>query len=170
MLSTRVRPPFQVVLIAVFQFLKAGFLLFVAGYLLVAPESLPHSAEFSQVLTIAAHGKDLTGILVPAFGFYLIYIGVALLLLRKRTRRNLAISSVITICVSLDRLGIFGDTSLTSQFDRETLYILILTDLAVYIYLAFHPEINRTFNRGGVAPATVRLAPSTESSSHQTYS
>jgi hypothetical protein len=170
MSSPRVRPPFQIVLIAGFQFLKAGFLLVVAGYLLLAPDSLPHSTEFSQFLAIAAHGKDLSGILVPAFGFYLLYIGIALLLLRKRTRRNLAISSVITICCSLDRLGIFGDTNLTSQFDRETLYIIILLDLAVYLYLAFHPHITRTFNGRPVNPASVRLAPSTESSSHQTYS
>jgi hypothetical protein len=142
----RVHPPFQIVLIAAFQFIKAGFLLCAAGILLFSPESLGQSDTFSQLLLIAAHGKTLSGYLVPAFGFYLLYIGFSLLRMRKKTQRNLAISSVITICGSLQRLGVFGESTLTSQFDRQTLYILILLDLAVYIYLAFHPEITGSFD------------------------
>jgi hypothetical protein len=132
-------------LIAGFQFMKAAFLIIVAGFLWLAPDALPNSAAFSQLLVIAAHGKDLSGYLVPVFACYVIYVGVGLLKLRPSIRKNLALSSAITICVSLQRLGVFGDTDMTNQFDRQTLYILILLDLAIYIYLAFHPEIIRCF-------------------------
>ena len=143
----RVDRPFAVILIASFQFAKAAFLLTVAAFLWLAPDALPHSHAFTEMLFIAAHGRDLSGVLVPIFGVYVVYIGVCLLRLRPRTRRNVAISSAITVAVSLQRLGLFGESTMTSHFDREALYILILLDLAVYIYLAFHPEIARSFKR-----------------------
>ena len=145
MYRRKLRRPPQVVVIALFQFAKAACLLTVFAWLWISPDSLPNSAAFNQVLFVAAHGKSLTGILVPVFGLYMIYVGVGLLNLRRRFRRNLAISSAITIGVSLQRLGLFGETTVTNSWDRETLYILILLDFAVYIYLAFHPEIARTF-------------------------
>ena len=80
-------------------------------------------------------------------GFYLIYVGIQLLRLRPSTRRNLAISSAITIVLSLQRLGVFGETDMRSNVDHEALYIVILCDATIYIYLAFHPEILRTFKR-----------------------
>jgi hypothetical protein len=144
----KVERPFQVVLIAMLQFAKGGFLLVAAAFLKFSPNSLPHPEAFSQMLYIAARGKELNGILVPAFGLYLIYIGIQLLRLRRATRRNLAISSALTIALSLQRLGIFGESNMTSHFDRQTLYIIILLDLTVYIYLTFHPEITKAFNQG----------------------
>ncbi len=142
-----VERPFAVILIATFQFVKAAFLLTVAAFLWLDPDALPHSQGFTEMLFIAAHGKDLSGFLVPAFGVYVAYIGVSLLRLRPRTRRNLAVSSAITVAVSLQRLGLFGESSMTSEFNRQTLYILILLDFTVYVYLAFHPEIARTFKQ-----------------------
>ena len=142
-----IAPPRPIMLIAAFQFAKAGCLLTVAAFLWLAPDMLPNSQAFTQLLFIAAHGRDLSGFLVPLFGCYVAYTGVRLLYLSPSIRRTLAISSAITICVSLQRLGIFGETSMHSQLDRQTVYILILLDLAVYIYLAFHPEIARTFSR-----------------------
>jgi len=139
--------PFPLVLIASFQFLKAGFLIGVAALLWIAPEMLPHSSTFSQMLFIAAHGKDISGFLVPFFGLYVAYVGYGLSMMRPSFRRNLAISSAITIAVSLQRLGLFGESSMTSQVDRQTLYILILIDLTIYIYLAYHPEIASSFER-----------------------
>jgi hypothetical protein len=135
----RVERPTPVILIAMFQFLKAGFLLGVAGFLWLAPNSLPNSAAFEQMLFIAAHGKNISGVLVPIFGCYLIYIGVGLIRLRPGIRKNLALSSAITICGSLWKLGLFGESHMTSQFDRQTFYILILLDFA------YHPEIVRCF-------------------------
>ena len=152
--STLVKPPqslhrpFQLILIASFQFLKAGFLLTVAAIAWLAPNTLPHTTAFSQMFYIAAHGRSPSGVLIPIFGLYVAYVGVGLLRLRRRIRRNLAISSVFTICLSLWRLGVFGESNLTSQFDRQTLYILVLLDLAVYLYLAFHPEVTRSFKEG----------------------
>jgi hypothetical protein len=143
----RVDRPFAVFLIAGFQFLKAGFLLAVAVYLWLGPEGLPHTEAFSELFFIAAHGKNLPGVLVPVFGCYVAYTGFCLLRLKRSTRRALALSSAITICVSLDKLGLFTGDGVTSPVHQETLYILILLDLAVYIYLAFHPEIARSFNR-----------------------
>ena len=140
--------PFQIVLISGFQFLKGGFLLLVSVLFWLAPNQLPDSAAFSQLLLIAAHGKSLTGIVVPLFGLWVCWVGYGIWRMRRRVRRNLAISSVLTICVSLQRLGVFGESSMSSRADRESLYILILLDLAVYIYLAFHPEITRCFNQG----------------------
>ncbi len=143
----RVYRPFQVILIAMFQFAKAAFLLIVTALLLLSPGSLPHSAAFAQLLFIAAHGKDLSGILVPIFGCYVAYVGFGLLQLNPYIRRTLAVSSAITIAVSLDRLGLFGEATVTNSFQREALYVLILLDLAVYIYLVYHPEIVRSFKR-----------------------
>ena len=133
-------------MIASFQCLKGAFLLIVAALLWLAPYALPRSATFSKLLVIAAHGRDLPGILIPVFGCYLIYIGVGLLMLRPGVRTNLAISSAITIALSLQRLGLFGESDITNILDRQTLYILILLDFAVYIYLAYHPGITRSFN------------------------
>ncbi len=138
--------PRAVTLIAAFQFLKAAFLLVVAAFLWLAPDALPHSEGYSQVLFIAAHGKDLSGILVPIFACYLIYIGFGLVRLRPSVRTNLAISSAITIALSLQRLGLFGESDMTSVLDRQTLYILILLDFAIYIYLVYHPGITKSFN------------------------
>jgi hypothetical protein len=140
-------PPVPVVLIAFFQFVKASILLIVAALLWLDPTVLPNSEAFSQMLFIAAHGRNISGILIPLFGLYVAYIGVGLLRLRKSIRINLAISSVVTICVSLRRLGVFGQNDMTSQFDRQTLYILILFDLAVYLYLAYHPALTRSFKQ-----------------------
>ncbi len=137
--------PLPVIFIACFQFLKAGFLLTVAGFLWLAPDQLPNSAAFSKMLFIAAHGKDLSGVLVPIIGCYVAYVGVGIFRMRPSVRRTLAISSVITICLSLRRLGLFGESTVTSRTDRQTLYILILLDLVIYIYLAFHPELVRCF-------------------------
>ncbi len=130
-----------------FQFVKAAFLLTVAALLWLSPESLPHSAAFTQVFFIAAHGKDLPGVLVPIFGCYVAYVGVGLWKLRPSIRRTLAVSSAITIAVSLNRLGVFGETGVTDSFQRQALYVLILLDLAVYIYLVYHPDIVRSFKR-----------------------
>jgi len=143
----KIERPFALYLIAGFQFLKAGFLLTAAAFLWLAPDSLPHSQAFTQMLFIAAHGRDISGVLVPLFGLYVAWIGIGLLHLRPSTRRNLAISSAFTVAFALQRLGLFGETDMTSKFDRQTLYILILIDLTVYIYLAFHPAIIRTFTR-----------------------
>ena len=143
----KVERPFALYLIAGFQFLKAAFLLIVAAFLWLAPDSLPQSAAFTQMLFIAAHGRDVSGVVVPGFGLYVAWVGIGLLRLRPRVRRNLAISSAFTVAFALQRLGLFGETNMTSEFDRQTLYILILLDLAVYIYLAFHPDITSSFNR-----------------------
>ena len=111
----------------------------------LAPNSLPNSIAFSQMLFIAGHGRDLSGILVPVFGVYVAYVGVGIYTMRPSVRRTLALSSAITIALSLQRLGLFGETTMWDPLDRETLYILILLDFAIYIYLVFHPEIIRTF-------------------------
>ena len=138
------RPP-QVVLIALFQFLKAGFLIGVAAFLWLAPDSLPNSVAFSHMLFLAAHGRNVSGYLVPIFGAYVAYVGCGIYMMRPSTRATLAISSAITVSVSLQRLGLFGDATVHDQVDRQTLYILVLLDLAIYIYLAFHPETVRAF-------------------------
>jgi hypothetical protein len=143
----RVDRPAPVIAIACFQFAKGAFLLTVAAFLAFAPDSLPYTRLFSQLFFIAARGRNVSGVLVPLLGLYLIHIGVQLLRLRPTTRRNLAISSAITIVLSLQRLGVFGDSDMRSNFDHEALYIVILADLTVYIYLAFHPEILRIFKR-----------------------
>jgi hypothetical protein len=144
--TKRYVPP-AVMLIAVFQFAKAAFLLIVSLMLWVAPEALPHTEGFEQLLYVAAHGRSVSGVLVPVFGCYVAYVGWGLVRLRKRVRRNLAISSALTIGLSLQRLGVFGDTDMHGQLDRQTLYILILLDLMVYIYLTFHPDITKAFTR-----------------------
>ena len=138
--------PFQVILIASFQFLKAAFLIVVSAFLWLSPTSLPDSAAFTQLLFIAAHGKDVSGYLVPIFGAYVAYVGYGIYMMRPSTRTTLAISSAITVAISLKRLGVFGETSLTGQLDRQTLYILILIDLVIYLYLAFHPAIISSFD------------------------
>ena len=146
MRTRQVDRPLQVVLIASFQFLKAAFLIGVAALLWLAPNSLPNSIAFSQMLFIAAHGRDLSGVLVPIFGLYVAYVGCGIYMMRPSIRRTLAFSSAITVALSLQRLGIFGETTMTDPLDRQTLYILVLLDLAIYIYLVFHPEIIRTFD------------------------
>jgi len=137
--------PFQVVLIASFQFLKAAFLIGVAALLWLAPNSFPNSVALTQMLFIAAHGRNLSGFLVPVFGAYVAYVGWGIYTMRPSVRRTLACSSAITIALSLQRLGFFGETTMHDPLDRQTLYILILLDLAIYIYLVFHPEIIRSF-------------------------
>jgi hypothetical protein len=137
--------PYQVVLIACFQFMKAGFLLTVAAFLWIAPNALPNSMAFSHMLFIAAHGRDVSGYLIPVIGLYVAYVGCGIYMMRPSVRQTLAISSAITVALSLKRLGLFGGPMVLGQLDRETLYILILLDLTIYLYLAFHPETVRSF-------------------------
>ena len=139
--------PLALLLIAVFQSAKGCFLLFVAAFLWFAPDALPNSQTFTEFLYIAAHGKELTGYLVPVFGAYLVYVGYGLFTRRPSVRTNLSLSCAITIALSLQRLGLFGETATTNYVDRETLYIFILFDAAIYIYMAFHPEIASSFQR-----------------------
>lgn len=143
----KVDRPLPLIVIGCFQFLKAGFLIGVATLLWIAPDALPHSETFSELLYIAAHGKDVSGILVPVLGCYMIYVGYGLFTLRPSTRANLAISSALTAALSLKKLGLFGDENMTSSVNRETLYILILLDLTIYIYMVYHPEIVSSFTR-----------------------
>lgn len=134
-------------MIACFQSAKGAFLLIVAAFLWIAPNALPHSQTFTELLYLAAHGKDLTGYFVPIFGSYLVYVGYGLFTFRPSVRTNLSISSAATIALSLQRLGLFGHTATLNYTDRETLYILILFDFAIYVYMVFHPEIVSSFER-----------------------
>ena len=145
MLLKPVEKPFALYLIAAFQSLKGCFLLLVAALLWIAPDALPNSQTFTEFLYIAAHGKDLTGYLVPVFGAYLVYVGYGLFTLRRSVRTNLSLSCAVTIGVSMQRLGVFGYAGSISYLDRETLYILILFDSAIFIYMVFHPEIAGSF-------------------------
>ena len=145
MLLRYVEKPFALYLIAAFQSLKGGFLLLVAALLWIAPDALPNSQTFTELLYVAAHGKDLTGYLVPIFGAYLVYVGYGLFTLRPSVRTNLIISCAVTIGVSMQRLGLFGYSGYLSNLDRETLYILILFDSAIFIYMVFHREIASSF-------------------------
>jgi len=145
--SRQVDRPLALLFIACFQSIKGAFLLFVAAFLWIAPDALPNSQTFSEFLYIAAHGKELTGYVVPIFGAYLLYVGYGLFTLRPSVRSNLSISCAVTIALSLQRLGIFGETATTNYVDRQTLYILILFDSAIYVYMVFHPEIANSFER-----------------------
>ena len=139
--------PLALLFIAAFQSVKGSFLLIVAAFLWIAPDALPNSQTFTEFLYIAAHGKNVSGYLVPIFGAYLVYVGYGLFTLRPSVRTNLSFSCAITIILSLQRLGLFGQTATTNYIDRETLYILILFDFAIYIYMVFHPEIASSFER-----------------------
>src|SRR5438876_9325397 len=90
----RVKRPLGVMLVALWQFCKAGFLVLVAAIALAYPNAQPNfSVRVRELIYIAAHGTVPPAILLPVIALPVVAIGWALLRLKKWARVVLLASS-----------------------------------------------------------------------------
>ncbi len=142
-LQTRpIARPLPIVLISGFQFTKGAFLLLVA--LLAASGragKLAYIPDLRDLVFVAAHGKEPHGLLLFFFGSYALVIGSGIWRLRRWARNSLVLTSAMMLVFWLAHHD-FG-TSLPvmpaiSEVEQQTVYILLLLDSAIFLYLKFH--------------------------------
>lgn len=144
------RRPVQVTVISLFQFGKAAILLLIPALALLYPRAIRDTPFLGQLIFVATRGRNLPGMLMPLIGLYVGWIGYGLWHLKDGARRNVLLGSLVTIVVSLIRLGVFdvllGTGLLHSIAGQQTVMIVTLFDSVIFIYLAFHPDITASFS------------------------
>jgi hypothetical protein len=143
------KAPYPVVLIALFQFFKSGFLLylflqFCHGYSARAVAGRPYDSAFLDSIFM---------ILFPALSVVYVVIGWGLLKLRPWARGFL-IGAIICTWVggrygshlSLDVLFFSNGMNLGQQ-RLSTIFCVFLLDLFVFCTLVFYPDIAKTFDQ-----------------------
>ena len=147
--------PFPVTLMAFFQFAKAGFLIFIAWLSLAGHYGRLASIPNLQDLTfLASHGKDPKGMLLLFLGLYAGAIGLGLWRLRRWARNSLVFSCGLMMVLWLSHHD-FGTQILVmpaiTEVEQQTVYILLLVDFAIFMYLKFNSEIASCFKRPSTA-------------------
>jgi hypothetical protein len=146
---TRRKPPYLVVLIALFQFFKSGFLLYLFlrfwhDYLAWAAAGRPYDSFLPDSFFM---------ILFPALSVVYVVIGWGLLKLRPWARGFL-IGAIICTWIggrygshlSLDILFFSNGMNLGHQ-RLSTIFCVFLLDLFVFCSLVFYPDIAKTFGQ-----------------------
>jgi hypothetical protein len=142
--------PYPIILIAIFQFFKAGFLLYVFvhfwhGYSAWAASGRPNTPFLQNFLDTPFI------VLFPALSIVFVVIGWGLLNL-KAWARGFLIGAIICTWIggrfgnhlSLDALFFSNDVNLRHQH-FQTLVCVFLLDLFVFGSLVFYPDIAKTF-------------------------
>lgn len=148
LLSRRCRPT-SLTLIALFQFGKAALLILVAllswlGY----AGTLDYIPNLKDLLFIASHGKDPHGWMLVVFGCYAAAIGRGIWNLRRWARNSLVFTSLCMLVLWLAHHD-FGTALPTmpgiGRVSSQTVYLLLLFDLVIFLYLKFHDDTVRSF-------------------------
>lgn len=138
--------PYPIILIALFQFFKAGFLLYLFlpfwhGYSGWAASGRPAGPSFQNLLD-----KSFI-VLFPALSVVLVVIGWGLLSLKDWARKLLIVAIICTWIrgrFSLDALFFSNSIDLRHQ-PYQVLVCCFLLDLFVFGSLVFYPDIAKTF-------------------------
>lgn len=150
------RPPYPVILIALFQFFKGGFLLYVFarfwhGYLGWAASGRPYESGFLEDLL-----NRPFMILLPVLSVVFVVIGFGLLSLREWARAFL-IGAIICTWFGATRFGsdfilrfsldaLFFTDGVDSHHQHLAIIACVfLLDLFVFGSLVFYPDIAKTF-------------------------
>ena len=141
--------PASLTMIALFQFSKASFLILIAavswlGY----AGTLTYIPNLKDLLFIASHGKDPHGIMLVVFGSYAAAIGNGIWKLRRWARNSLVFTSLCMLVLWLVHHDF--DTSIPTmpgiaRVRNQTVYLLLLFDFVIFMYLKFHHETARCF-------------------------
>jgi hypothetical protein len=143
------RRPLPLALIVLFQFLKAAFLLLVSAVFWTGHESrLARIPDLRDLLFLASHGKDPNGLVVLVLGLYAAAIGYGLWKFRRWARNSLVFTSLSMLVLWFAHYD-FGTALPTmpaiSQVAAQTVYILLLLDFFIFMYLKFHGDTARCF-------------------------
>jgi hypothetical protein len=145
------KPPWPIVFIALFQFFKAGYLLYLSTvfwktYSLWAAAGRPGNSSFLQIFL-----NSPFLVLLPAFSIAFIVIGWGLLRLQDWARKILILAIVCTWIgsrhgshPSLDAF-LFQNSIDLSHVRFGTTFCVLLLDLLVFCCLVFYPDIAKTF-------------------------
>jgi len=141
--------PFPIVLVALFQFLKAGLLLFLAytftGY--GAAFTTNDMTVFGLVIFCGAMA------LLGGGALYFAAIGVKLLRLEKSARRTLMwniLAGWLLFGVSFNGL-FFGEGPFIDSWKGRSLICVLVLDVFLYCCLVFYPGVAEAFGEQGDA-------------------
>jgi hypothetical protein len=141
--------PFPATMIALFQFAKASFLALIALTAHYNADALREIPSMPALIYLAAHGRDVSGPLLPLVAIYTAIIGCGLWRLWRWARKSLIISSSLMVGLwtrkfILDWMA--GDQSFRSTAEQQTIFFLLFLDLVVILYLAFYDDVPSAFN------------------------
>ena len=158
--------PASVTLMALLQFAKGLTMVAVATLTFIASKSTPSDLpDFRELVFFASHGKEPKGLLLLVLGVYAIYLGSGLWRLKRWARNSLmATSGIMLVFYTIHAymgvpILIMPAISLVQQ---QTVYILLLFDGAIFLYLKFHAETYLSFpkKRRKERPYPAPIAPS----------
>ena len=137
------KPPFPIVLVALVQFIKAGFVLFlgleICGF--GATFKSPEMTRVGQIL--------LTGLLaiMIGFAFYFARNGVLLLQLERLARRRLMwniLAGWLLYGTSFSGM-FFGESPFIASWPNRIVICVLILDSFLYCCLAFYPDVAKAF-------------------------
>jgi hypothetical protein len=143
------RRPLPLSLIVLFQFLKASLLLLVCVLASTGHESrLASIPDLRDLIFLASHGKAPSGLVLLVLGLYAAAIGYGLWNFRRWARNSLVFTSLLMLVLWFAHND-FGTALLTMPAFRlvetQTVYILLLLDFFIFMYLKFHSDTARCF-------------------------
>jgi len=148
-IDTPVARPFPATMIALLQFAKASFLALIALTARFNPDALREIPSLPALIYLAAHGRDVSGPLLPLVAIYTTVIGWGIWRLWRWARKTLIISSSLMVGLwarkfILDWMA--GDESFRSASEQQIIFFLLFLDLVVILYLAFYDDVPKAFN------------------------
>jgi hypothetical protein len=143
--------PFSVTMLSVFQFAKATLLIMVATFAwLGLANTLSTIPRLHDLIFLAAHGKDPHGILLFVLGIYGVFVGQGLWNLKRWARNSLFYNALFMLVFWFMHQN-FGTKLIlmpgAESVEHETIYLLLLIDSAIFIFLTFHSDASHCFPR-----------------------
>ncbi len=143
------RRPLPLILITLLQFIKAAFLVLVAVLPWTGHGSrLAKVPDLRDLIFLATHGKEPNGLVLLVLGLYAYAIGWGLWNFRRWARNSLVFTSLLMLVLWFAHYD-FGTPVITmpaiSLVEVQTVYILLLLDFFIFMYLKFHDDTARCF-------------------------
>jgi len=141
--------PTSVTYVAVFQFLKAWFLLLVTIVSFSNPSIIKSGGTLAGMVFLAAHGKNPRGFAIPLFALYSCIVGFGIWRLKNWARNSLMITSGMTVALWIRLLTLFdwafGEHTLKTPLQQQIVYSLILMDAVVFYVLWMGDGVREAF-------------------------
>jgi hypothetical protein len=141
--------PLPLTLIILFQWLKAAFLVLVVSLSWTGHENrLANIPDLRDLIFLASHGKDPKDLVLFGLGLYAAAIGYGLWNFRRWARNSLVFTSLLMLVLWFAHHD-FGTALPTmpaiSMVETQTVYLLLLLDFFIFMYLKFHHDTARCF-------------------------
>ena len=148
----RIRPG-AVEVLSFYQVAKAALIIPTAAFVICFPNTRWGSEWFWQAMYVASNGGGKPGYVTLLVGIYAALVGLGLWNLKKWARYCLMATSGTTAIRWIRYLALnwaLGAETLDSRtpkpgFERDSLYMLIATDVFVFCYLTFYPDVTEAF-------------------------